>query len=201
MKRLQLFLFLIFSATCFYTCRNDKAKPDYKAYPEDIGKIVFSNCATTGCHTDQSKNAAGGLSLESWDKLFEGGSGSACIIPFRPDYSTFYYYINTYPDLGVTLKPTMPYNKPALSREEVLLMQEWIKAGAPSKDGVVKFSGDPNRKKFYVTNQGCDVVTVFDQNTLLPMRYVSVDKDFTRWSVLVRYLLSRKLSGEIQYDR
>jgi DNA-binding beta-propeller fold protein YncE len=174
MKRFLLSFLLLFSATCFYCCRNDKGTPDYKAYPEDIGKLIFTKCATTGCHIDQSKAAAGGLSMESWDKLFEGGSGSACVIPFRPDYSTLYYYVNTFTDLGVTLKPTMPYNKPALTREEVLLMQDWIKAGAPNKDGEIKFSGDPNRKKFYVTNQGCDVVTVFDQQTLLPMRYVNV---------------------------
>jgi YVTN family beta-propeller protein len=174
MKRFLVPLFIIFAVTCFYCCRSDKGTPDYKAYPEDIGKIVFTKCATTGCHIDQSKSAAGGLSMESWDKLFEGGSGSACLIPYRPDYSTFYYYINTFPDLGVTLKPTMPYNKPPLTREEVLLLQEWIKAGAPNKDGEIKFSGDPNRKKIYVTNQGCDVVTVVDQKTLLPMRYINV---------------------------
>jgi DNA-binding beta-propeller fold protein YncE len=174
MKRSLVFFFLAVSVISFFSCRNDKGVPSYKEYPEEIGKIIFTKCATTGCHIDQSKSAAGGLSLESWDKLFEGGNGSACVIPFRPDYSTFFYYINTFSDLGVTLKPTMPYNKPALSREEVLLMQDWINAGAPNKDGEVKFSGNAGRKKFYVTNQGCDVVTIFDQQTLLPMRYVNV---------------------------
>jgi DNA-binding beta-propeller fold protein YncE len=66
----------------------------------------------------------------------------------------------------------MPYNKPNLSREEVILLRDWINSGAPNRDGGIKFSGD--RKKFYVTNQGCDVVTVFDQATGLPMRYVNV---------------------------
>ncbi len=174
MKQLYLFYLGLFFSFIFYGCIHDKGTPDYQAYPEEIGKIVVNKCATSGCHNDKSKGAAGGLSMESWDKLFEGGSGSACIIPYRHDYSTFFSYINTYPDLGVTLLPTMPYNNPALSKEEVILLRDWINAGAPNKDGQVKFGDDPNRKKFYVTNQGCDVVTVFDQATLLPMRYINV---------------------------
>ena len=112
--------------------------------------------------------------MESWDKLFEGGTGSACVIPYRSDYSTLFEYCNTYSDLGMTLTPTMPYNKPVLTREEVTIVKSWIDAGAPSRDGSIKFADDPARKKFYVTNQGCDVVTVFDQKTLLPMRYINV---------------------------
>jgi len=158
----------------FSSCMNEKAIPDYNAYPDDIGKIVFTKCAVSGCHNEASKDAAGGLSLESWDKLFEGGRNSVSVIPYRSDYSTFMYYINTYADLGVTLTPTMPYNREKLTREEVLLVRDWINNGAPNRDGFVKFSDKANRKKFYVTNQGCDVVTVFDQETLLPMRYVDV---------------------------
>lgn len=174
MKHLQQLLFFFFVFLCFHGCKNDKGTPDYRAFPDDVGKIVINKCATSGCHTDQSKGAAGGLSLESWDRLFEGGNGSACLIPFRHDYSTFFSYINTYPDLGVTLIPTMPYSKPPLSRADVQLLKDWINSGAPNKDGAVKFADNPNRKKFYVTNQGCDVVTVFDQQSLLPMRYINV---------------------------
>lgn len=158
----------------FSTCKSDKGTPDYNEFPDEVGKIIFTKCATPGCHTDASKDGAAGLSMESWDKLFEGGTGSACVIPYRSDYSTFFSYINTYPDLGVMLSPTMPYNKPALSREEVTILKNWIDSGAPNRACQVKFADDPNRKKFYVTNQGCDVVTVFDQKTLLPMRYINV---------------------------
>lgn len=171
---LFFFPFLILGLFFLSKCTNEKGIPDYNQFPDDVGKIIFTKCATPGCHTDESKGAAGGLSMESWDKLFEGGTGSAAVIPFRHDYSTFFSYINTYTDLGVTLSPTMPYNETKLTREEVTLMKNWINAGAPSRDGEVKFADNPNRKKFYVTNQGCDVVTVFDQATLLPMRYINV---------------------------
>jgi len=161
------------------TCRNDKGTPDYNNYPDDIGRLCFTKCATQGCHTDASKGAAAGLSMQSWDKLFEGGNGSACVIPYRPDFSTLLYYVNTFSDLGPTLGPVMPYNKEHLSKDEVLLLKKWIVAGAPNRDGFVKFSDNNNRKKFYVANQGCDVVTVFDQQTLLPMRYVDVGNSTT----------------------
>ncbi len=178
MKQKNCLLFLFFFIALFNvsSCRRDSAEPiyTYEGFPKDVGKIIVTKCATTGCHTDRSKIAAGGLSLESWDKLFEGGSGSACVIPFRSDYSTFFYYVNTFSDLGVTLSPTMPYNKPSLTREEVVLLKNWIDSGAPDHENNIKFETDLNRKKFYVTNQGCDVITVFDQQTLLPMRYINV---------------------------
>jgi DNA-binding beta-propeller fold protein YncE len=173
-KNIFLVFFFMGISFCLMTCKNDKGIPDYNGYSSDVGKIIITKCATKGCHNDISKGAAGGLSLESWSKLFAGGSGSSCVIPYRPDYSTFLYYINTYDDLGVTLKPTMPYKKAALTRNEVVLIRNWIAEGAPNIDGLVKFSDNSNRKKIYVTNQGCDVVTVFDKETLLPMRYISV---------------------------
>jgi len=173
------YFFCVFASTLLLLtivvgCTNEKATPYYNAYPDDVGKIIFTKCAVPGCHTDKSKGGAGGLSLESWDKLFEGGRNSVAVIPYRSDYSTFHYYINTFPDLGVTLTPTMPYNRDKLSREEVVLIKDWINRGAPNREGFVKFSDNPNRKKIYVTNQGCDVVTVFDLETLTPMRYIDV---------------------------
>lgn len=156
------------------SCTNDKGIPNYNDYPDDIGKLFFTKCSTPGCHTDASKDAAAGLSMESWDKLFNGGKGSAAVIPFQHDYSTVFSFANTFSDVGISNVPAMPFNRTNLSREEVLLIKNWINAGAPNRDGFVKFSDDPNRKKIYVSNQGCDVVTVMDQETLLPMRYIDV---------------------------
>lgn len=178
MNRIYSFLRIVSLALIicivFSTCRNDKGTPNYNYYPDDVGKIFFTKCATAGCHNDASKNAAAGLSMQGWEKLFEGGFTSACVVPYSPNYSTLLYYVNTFPDLGPTLTPVMPYNKEHLSRDEVITIKNWIIAGAPNRDGFVKFSDNPNRKKFYVANQGCDIVTVFDQETLLPMRYVDI---------------------------
>ena len=68
----------------------------------------------------------------------------------------------------------MPLNKNALTRAEVQTIKDWIDNGAPDIDGNIKWSDNPNRKKYYVLNQGCDVVTVFDAVTQLPMRYINV---------------------------
>lgn len=166
--------FSLFVVIALSSCTREKGIPDYNNYPDNIGKLMFTKCATAGCHTEASKAAAAGLSLESWDKLFEGGTGSAAVIPFRYEYSSLFSYTNTFTDLGQAHVPTMPFNKEPLTREEVIMIRDWITAGAPARDGTVKFADNPNRKKFYVTNQGCDVVTVFDQETLLPMRYIDV---------------------------
>jgi DNA-binding beta-propeller fold protein YncE len=175
MKHSSGILFIFFSlAVTLITCTNEKGIPDYNDFPDDVGKLIYTKCATAGCHNDASKDAAAGLSLQSWNSMFAGGRSGAVVIPYRSDHSTLFYFTNTFTDLGVTLKPTMPYNKPPLSREEVVLLKNWIDAGAPNRDGFVKFSDDPNRKKYYVTNQGCDVVTVFDQASGLQMRYINV---------------------------
>lgn len=172
--------FLLATVMTSYSCRRDLPVIDIgvSGYPNDVGKIILTKCATQGCHNDASKEAVGGLSMSSWDKLFEGGRGGSVVIPFRYDFSTLFFFTNTYSDLGVVASPRMPYSsdgsRSALTREEILILKDWINAGAPKRNGMAKFSDDPFRKKIYCTNQGCDVVTVFDEQTSLPMRYINV---------------------------
>ncbi|MBW7912994.1 MAG: hypothetical protein H3C54_04675 [Taibaiella sp.] len=143
-------------------------------YPDAVATIIINKCATTGCHNNASYDGAGGLNLTTWDKLFEGGSTGAVVIPYRPDFSTLCFYTNTDSTLGPTLIPVMPVNSNPLSKEEYITLRNWIADGAPSATGNVKFADNPSRSKIYVTNQLCDVVTVFDTETLLQMRYVTV---------------------------
>jgi DNA-binding beta-propeller fold protein YncE len=158
-----------------FSCRKDQGDPDTKGYPAEVGQIILTKCAVSGCHNEISYEGAGGLNLSSWEKLFEGGSGSACVIPYRSDFSTMCYYVNSFPDLGPTLIPRMPLNLDALSRQEVETLYSWINSGAKNNKGEIKFSGDPLRKKMYVLNQGCREVTVFDEASKLPMRYITVE--------------------------
>jgi len=72
------------------------------------------------------------------------------------------------------MNPTMPYLADPLSKDEYNLLKSWIQNGAPDKNGQVKFADRPERTKVYVTNQGCDVVTVFDTELNMPMRYIDV---------------------------
>lgn len=169
--------FILVSALCLSlllsTCTKDKGMTT-NGYPLEISKILVNKCATAGCHTAASKESAAGLALETWEQLFEGSRNGAVCIPYRHDYSTIFLFSNTDPAKGAVNTPTMPYNKPALSAGEMKTLTDWIDTGAPNSEGKVAFADNPNRKKFYVTNQGCDVVTVFDVVTQLQMRYIDV---------------------------
>ncbi len=147
--------------------------PD-SAYPREVGEIVLSKCAVSGCHNNLSAHACAGIDMSSWNKLFEGGNSNSSVIPYRPDQSFLFFAINTFPDLGPMLYPTMPVGHEPLSRTEVLTMRDWIASGAPDREGNVAFSGNSQRSKIYVANQGCDFVTVFDAETKLAMRCVDV---------------------------
>lgn len=170
---------IIIAACCLFFvlqgCQKDKSsEADVSNYPAEVGKIITGKCATSGCHVEQSKLAAGALAMETWDQLFKGGSGGAVVIPYRPDQSWLMFYINTDSSRGLVLSPTMPFNQPILSDQEYNTLRDWIIAGAPDAKGNIAFADDPNRKKFYVSNQGCDLVTVFDTKSLLAMRYIDI---------------------------
>lgn len=155
------------------SCQKDLPLSDDTGFPTRINTIMSTRCATTGCHTDADKDAAGGLSLETWDDLMRGGNGGAVVIPYRSNRSLVHLYTNTFPDLGPTLKPTMPLNDQPLSRDDVVLIKNWIDSGAPNVSGNVAF-GEPHLDKFYITNQGCDEIAVVDARTKLASRYIAV---------------------------
>ncbi len=165
------FLFILF---LFSACLKDHGEPDYLGYPEKPGKIIVNKCSITGCHNSISKDACDGLDLSSWNKLFEGGRNNSSVIPYRPDQSFFLYAANTFDDICPKLAPTMPIGKNPLTRQEVETLRDWIADGAPDKNGYVKWSGNAERKKIYVVNQGCDLVTVFDAKSKLIMRCIDV---------------------------
>jgi len=159
-------------------CKKNVPGPDPNSgYPADVSTIINNKCSTTGCHTASSKAAAGGLSMTTWNELFLGGNGGAVAIAYRPDQSWMTYYTNTDTSKGVVLLPTMPFNGTPLSATEWQTLYDWITAGAPNDQDVVPFSGDANRKKFYVSNQGCDLVSVFDANSKLCMRAITVGQN------------------------
>ena len=177
LRRISILMALsIFALPVINSCRKDLPAVDLEksGYPDAIGKIILGKCAVSGCHNSISSEGAGGLNLESWESLFRGGRGGAVVIPYRTDFSTLAFYINTHEDLGLTLSPTMPVGAPPLSREEVITVFNWISNGAPDRKGFVKFSDNPARPRFFISNQGCDEVAVFDQETNLCMRYFKV---------------------------
>jgi DNA-binding beta-propeller fold protein YncE len=170
--RPQIGSFLLLFA--FTACTKDVGRIKRGDFPPEVGRIFSDNCSVSGCHNSFSSKAAGDLDLSSWQSLFAGTPHGLPVIPYASRFSSLFYFINTYGDLGPGGSPTMPLNRSPLSRDEVMRIKSWIDEGAPDEKGNVMFTGDAARKKLYVVNQGCDVVTVMDAKTQLPMRYVQV---------------------------
>ncbi len=174
LKQYKPLFSLALIASIFYSCRKDKGIPAYNGYPEEVGAVITNRCATDGCHNTTSAGACAGLDLSSWETLFKGTRNNSAIIPYRADLSFLLFSVNTFNDLGPQLYPTMPLNKTALGKDEVVTIRNWINSGAPNNAGFVKFSDNINQTKIYIANQGCDLITVFDSETKLIMRAFDV---------------------------
>lgn len=167
------FLFLIVSS-----CRYDVYEaPAVTNYPDDVAIIITGKCATAGCHNEVSSIGAAGLDLSTWEACYRGTNNGAVVIPRRPDFSTLLYFTNTDSTKGLVVLPTMPINGTPLSDAEYQSLKAWIEAGAKSKLGEVMFPVDANRRKYYVSNQGCDVVSVFDAKKKVVMAMVDVGQN------------------------
>jgi YVTN family beta-propeller protein len=160
---------------CFTACnRTDPAFNDTH-FPADIDEVMRNKCATAGCHNNESFQNAAGLNLSSYEKLFEGASNGSVVIPYSPEPSSLMQFVNTYSDLGLMNLPSMPLNQANLTRTEVLLLRQWISNGCPNKAGIIPFATQvQSGSKAYITNQGCDVVSVVDAATSLVVRNVKV---------------------------
>jgi DNA-binding beta-propeller fold protein YncE len=171
-----LFTLLFTVVTVFNSCTYDKIESDdlNTGYPKEVENIIINKCATAGCHNAQSYLAASDLNLETWDKMFEGNSGGAVVIPFRPDFSTLCFFTNTDSSKGRVLTPTMPVNQPPLTASEYEILRSWIQRGAPDKNGFIKFSDEPDRNKLYVANQLQNEIGIIDIKSGLLMRFVHV---------------------------
>ncbi len=178
-KKSILILFLWSISLGMLSCTYEKGEDPLPEsnYPPQVAEILVRKCATSGCHNNLSRANAGGLDFTTWDLMFEGGRNGSSVVPFRPSLSYLLYSVNTDTSRGPILIPTMPYLAPPLSEQEYNILYDWILNGAPDKNGNIKFSDDPNRKKAYICMQGCDEVAVLDAETKIIMRYIPVGAD------------------------
>jgi len=169
---------VLFCLVVLAACKHEAQPPATPAdgnYPPAIAKIVLTRCATAGCHNAASYQGAGGLRLDSWENLFNGGSNGAAIVPYSIDNSPLLYFINTDASLGPVAQPTMPYNGGTLSKDDYMTIRNWIAAGAPDKNGNIPFASNPDtRQKTYLTQQGCDLLAVIDNEKKVVMRYIPI---------------------------
>ncbi|HLG33703.1 MAG TPA: YncE family protein, partial [Bacteroidia bacterium] len=178
MRNFFAIIFLCAACCCFYSCKYDTIEPMLDGYPQHIGKIFSSHCATTGCHTTADKDFASGLDLSSWNALFNGARNGSPVIPFSSKYSFLCYFINSYPDLGIisdSIGNRMPPDPlPVLSHNDVDAIMTWINTGALSNFGKERFPNDASRKKIYAAMQSRDMVAVMDAASRQIMRYIKV---------------------------
>lgn len=90
------------------------------SYTHDVAPILIDRCA--GCHL--SKVKMGGLNLETYDGLMQGGSTGKAIVPGKSDESRLYLMITG------KVSPAMPMNSTRLSETQIGAIREWIEAGA-----------------------------------------------------------------------
>jgi len=171
-----LLIIVCFLFSCTHESMEDiSAQPS--RYPEEVARIMETRCATAGCHNKASFVNAGGLLLDTWEHMFDGGNNGSVIVPYSPDYSSLLYFINTHADQGPIAVPTMPLNDSPLSLDEYLTIRNWVASGAPDVDGNISFSSEgATRQKIYMAMQGCDVIAVVDAASRVVMRYIPVGK-------------------------
>jgi YVTN family beta-propeller protein len=177
------YLLILFCFFVLLSCKHDAPVKPVPAttdnFPDAVKDIFINRCATAGCHNAASYTAAGGLLLDSWEHLFDGGNSGAVIVSYDVNNSSLLYFINTYPDLGTIAEPAMPQNATPLTRDEYLSIRNWVAAGAPDKNGNIPFASNPlTRQKIYATQQGCDLVAVIDAEKNVVMRYIKAGNHF-----------------------
>ncbi len=113
-------------------------KPDPeggKFFSEKIQPILRENCFK--CHSHSAEKIKGGLVLDSREALLNGGDNGPAIVPGEPGKSLIIDAVG-YQDQDLQMPPK---NK-KLSDDQIALLTDWVKRGAPwDGSGVLKPSG------------------------------------------------------------
>lgn len=99
-------------------------KPNYQ---EDIAPIFSAQC--NACHNNDKKK--GGLVLDGYSALMQGGASGAVIEPGDPGNSRLYLLV------AHEEEPSMPPSAPKLPDALIEAIRAWIEAGAPESSGSV----------------------------------------------------------------
>lgn len=97
------------------------AEPGAPSYVSDVAPILARNCV--GCHSESTK--MGGLVLETFGSLEQGGQRGPALVPGDSGQSLLYLMVTG------KIEPQMPLSADPLGPAEVELLGRWIDAGAP----------------------------------------------------------------------
>jgi hypothetical protein len=100
------------------------SKDDSEFFENNIRPLLVENCYK--CHSRESPKLRGGLSLEFRETILAGGDDGPAIVPGDPGKSMLIKAVSyTDPDLQ------MPPKDRKLSDDQIALLEEWIRRGAP----------------------------------------------------------------------
>jgi|GEM_PF-1668028 len=111
---------------CIATSMNLKtvaAAPD--DYVTKVQPIISAHCA--GCHNPV--RLRGGLDLTTKDGIMKGGEDGVVIVPGNVDKTLLLKLIKHQPPAGGP-GAMPPGNRPALSADEIAVIEQWVKDGA-----------------------------------------------------------------------
>ena len=144
-------------------------------FEKKVRPLLIERCYK--CHSAESEKLKGGLLLDSREGWTKGGDTGPAIVPGNPDKSLFIQAIR-YEDPLVEMPP-----KGKLPKEEIDILTEWVKMGAP----------DP-RTGAKVTQSGIDIEKGREHWAYQPIAKVAVPavKD-TSWprNDIDRFILAR----------
>ena len=111
-------------------------EPNAPSYAFDVQPLLARNCIA--CHSAGTK--MGGLVLETFDGLQQGGSRGPSVVPGSRAESPLYLMV------AGELEPRMPFSSDPLGPAEIELLGRWIEAGAPGPGpGEVPAGPEPGR--------------------------------------------------------
>ena len=97
----------------------EAASPEF--FEARVRPLLANSCFE--CHSDK---AEGGLRVDSREALIKGGDSGPAIVPGDPEKSLLIQAVKRLP-----LAPQMPSKRSKLKQEEIDVLVEWVKAGAP----------------------------------------------------------------------
>lgn len=98
-------------------------------YMREVKPLLASACVQ--CHG--AANPKGGLRLDTAKSMLKGGSAGKGVVPWQVEQSLL---ISTLRGTHAEI-PQMPYKRNPLAPEQIALIEQWIREGAPAPEGEV----------------------------------------------------------------
>ncbi len=162
------------------SCKKELPTEPSIVIPSDSDSIIFSkhiqpilkqSCAGIGCHINGEK--FNGVSLDSWQDIFNGSKLGAIVVPFSGKKSLLLSIINSDTLFAPVSTPSMPFGRNKLPLSYIKTIKRWIDEGAKNDNSEINLDS-PNRQRIFLTSQSEDKVSVIDLEKKLLTRFITV---------------------------